>query len=226
MPAPDHWLASPPADHSGPRIALVHGLAAGRHMERHLLQFLREAGFADTSLFSNYARPDALAAHVAGSAPGQARVLIGYSQGGFQCVKAARLLAQRQEPVDLLVTVAAGGAGRLYFPQIGFNPRRIPANVRCCLNYYALGDPLGTDPLEHLNHAVAEGVHTRLENIAYPREARIDHVALVRCHPPARVAPLVRERFLERLLAELRGEAVASVTAHAPHRRGHLSLPS
>lgn len=218
MPAPAPWLATPPADHAGPRIALVHGLAAGRHMEQHLLQFLREAGFADTSLFSNYARPATLAAHLA-AVPDRPRVLIGYSQGGFQSVKAAQLLARQDVAVDLLVTVAAGGAGRLYFPQIGFNPRRIPANVRRCLNYFSLGDALGTDPLEHLNHAQPAAPETQVENIAYPRDARIDHIALVRCYPPAKVAPLVKERFLVRLLTELRGEAVAPAHAHALHRR-------
>lgn len=219
------WIASPPADYRGPRIALVHGLAAGRHMEQHLLKFLREAGFADTTLFSHYERPAVLARHLAqDAAAGRSRVLVGYSQGGFQCVKAAQALAQQQVPVDLLVTVAAGGAGRLYFPQIGFNPRRIPANVARCLNFYAEGDPLGTDPLARLNMAQAESAATHVENIAYPREARIDHVTLVRCYPPARVAPLVRERFLERLLAELKGHAPHSASAHAPHRRGPLNI--
>lgn len=203
MPPPEHWRAAPPTDYAGPRIALVHGLAAGRHMEQHLLQFLREQGFADTTLFSNYARPADLADHLAPAAG--ARVLVGYSQGGFQCVKAARELAARGVPVDLLVTVAAGGAGRLYFPQIGFNPRRIPANVRRCLNYFAEGDALGTDFLARLNLARAEQAGTQVENIAYPRAARIDHIGVVRCYPPGRVAPLVQERFLERLLAELQG---------------------
>lgn len=219
MTAP--WIASPPAGYAGPRIVLVHGLAAGRHMERHLLAFLREAGCADASLFSHYARPATLADHLADAAhAGRRRVLVGYSQGGFQCVKAAQEMDRRGEAVDLLVTVAAGGAGRLYFPQLGFNPRRIPANVRRCLNYFSLGDRLGTDPVERLNHAQAASPATHLENIAYPRAAGIDHVAVARCYPPARVAPLVRERFLDRLLAELRGEEPAPAGAHAPHHRG------
>lgn len=53
MASPDHWHAAPPADYRGPRIALVHGLAAGRHMEQQPLKFLRESGFADTSLYSS-----------------------------------------------------------------------------------------------------------------------------------------------------------------------------
>lgn len=216
----DTWLSTPPTDYRGPRIVLVHGLAAGRHMERHLLAFLREAGFADTSLFSHYARPAVLADHLAEAAhAGRRRVLIGYSQGGFQCVKAAQALDRRGEGVDLLVTVAAGGAGRLYFPQLGFNPRRIPGNVKRCLNYFSLGDPLGSDPVERLNHAQAATPATHLENIAYPRAAGIDHIAVVRCFPPAKVVPLVRQQFLDRLLAELRGDATVPAGAHAPHHR-------
>lgn len=204
MPAPASWIATPPADYRGPRIALVHGLAAGRHMERHLLQFLREAGFADTTLYSNYVRPARLADDLqAAAARGRRVALVGYSQGGFQAVKASHELRVRKVTLDLLVTVAAGGAGRFYFPQIGFNPRRIPANVTRCLNYFAEGDHLGTDVIPHANLARAEHAATHLENIAFPRAARIDHLALVRCYPPARVAPLVREQFLERLLREL-----------------------
>jgi hypothetical protein len=211
----DTWLSTPPSDYRGPRIVLVHGLAAGRHMERHLLAFLRESGFADTSLFSHHARPAVLADHLAGAAhAGRRRVLIGYSQGGFQCVKAAQALDRRGEPVDLLVTVAAGGAGRLYFPQIGFNPRRIPGNVKRCLNYFSLADRIGSDPVERFNHARAASATTHLENIAYPRAAGIDHLAVARCQPPAKVAPLVREHFLERLLAELQSEA--GTAAQAP----------
>lgn len=204
MPLPDSWIATPPAGYTGPRIALVHGLAAGRHMERHLLAFLREAGFADTTLFSHYARPAALADHLADpTTTGRARVLIGYSQGGFQCVKAAQALAARDVTVDLLVTVAAGGAGRFFFPQIGFNPRRIPGNVQHCLNYFAEGDPLGSDVIHHLNLAQAEASTTRIENIAYPRAARLGHIGIVRCFPTERVAPAVRHLFLDRLQQEL-----------------------
>lgn len=204
MPTSSAWRATPPDNYRGPRIGLVHGLAAGGHMERHLLAFLRNAGFADTTLYSNYTRPAMIAADMAdAAAAGRAVALIGYSQGGFQVVKAAQLLARKNVGIDLLVTVAAGGAGRLYFPQLGTNPRRIPANVKKCLNYYAEGDRLGTDPLPRLNLAVAESPATQLENIAYPRAAGVDHISIARCYPPERVAPLVREQFLERLLTQL-----------------------
>ena len=59
------WIAQAPADYQGPRIALVHGLFAGNHMERHLLTFLRKAGFADTTLYSNHLSPDAIARDMA-----------------------------------------------------------------------------------------------------------------------------------------------------------------
>lgn len=204
MTSPAHWLATPPANYRGPRIGLVHGLGAGGHMERHLLQFLRAAGFADTTLYSHYRRPAAIADDMqAAVSAGRRIALIGYSQGGFQVVKAAHALSRRDVPVDLLVTVAAGGVGRLYFPQFGANPRRIPANVQRCLNYFAEGDRMGCDPVAALNLARAEAPPTTVENLAYPRDAGVDHIGIVRCYPPERVAPLVREWFLQRLLQEL-----------------------
>jgi pimeloyl-ACP methyl ester carboxylesterase len=204
MPAPVNWRATPPDTYRGPRLALVHGLAAGNHMERHLLAFLREAGYADTTLYSNYTRPGAIALDLAlATRAGRPIALVGYSQGGFQMVKVSHELARVGVPVDLLVTIAAGGGGRLYFPQIGANPRRIPANVKRCLNYYAEGDWLGTDPVPALNIARAEAASTHVENIAFPRGSGIDHVGIVRCYPPERVAPLVRTQLLDRLLQEL-----------------------
>lgn len=203
MASPDHWHAAPPADYRGPRIGLVHGLAAGRHMEQQLLKFLRDEGFADTSLYSNYTRPAVIARDMAeAAATGRPLALIGFSQGGFQMVKVARELAHANVPVDLLMTLAAGGAGRFYFPQIGSNPRRIPANVKRCLNYFSEGDLLGTDVIASLNLARAESAATQIENIAYPRAAGIDHVGMARCFPPERVAPMVKTLFLDRLLGE------------------------
>lgn len=204
MQNPAHWIATTSPDYSGPRIGLVHGLAAGRHMERHLLRFLREAGYPDTTLYSNHRRPASIADAMHEAADRDRRiVLVGYSQGGFQAVKVAHELARRQVPVALLVTIAAGGAGRLYWPQIGANPRRIPANVRQCLNYFASGDLLGTDPFAPMNLARAESPDTHLENVAYPREPGIDHIGVVRCYPAEKVAPPVRSLFLDRLLREL-----------------------
>ena len=51
------WRANVSPSVTGPRIALIHGLAVGKHMERNLLTFLRSAGYADTSLYSNHLPP-------------------------------------------------------------------------------------------------------------------------------------------------------------------------
>lgn len=211
MFSPASWRAAPPSDYRGPRLVLVHGLAAGNHMERHLLKFLRDAGYADTTLYSNYTPPSTIAKHVADAVQaGRPVALIGYSQGGFQLVKVAHELSAITVDVDLLVTIAAGGAGRLYFPQIGANPRRIPANVKRCLNYYAEGDWLGTDPIAAMNLAKAEASGTHIENIVFPRDAGVDHIGIVRCYPPERVAAPVKALLLDRLLQELSALATES----------------
>lgn len=204
MPSPAHLTSHPPADYTGPRIALIHGLLAGRHMERHLLTWLRNAGYADTTLYSNHQPVSSIAADMQQAAEaGRPLVLIGYSQGGFQVVKVARRLAKKGITVDLMISMAAGGAGRLYPPQIGFQVRRIPGNVQRYLNYFAIGDNTGTDPVYRLNLAWPESVSTHLENIAYPPETGVDHFGISRCLPSERVAPAVQTQFLERLLHEL-----------------------
>ena len=198
------WQASPPPDYAGPRIALIHGLLAGDHMARHLLTFLREAGFADTTLYSNHLAPALIARDLApATTAGRAIAMIGYSQGGFQVVKTARLLQRQNVPVHLTVSVAAGGGGRLYFPQWGVNVRRIPGNVQRHLNYFSLTDRMGTDPLTALNFAHSDFGRTHVENIAYPVAAAVGHLETVRCYPPERVPAPVRELFLARLLSEL-----------------------
>lgn len=198
------WTARPATDYHGPRIALVHGLLAGAHMERHLLTFLRQAGFADTTLYSNHRSPAAIASDMAAAArAGRAIALIGYSQGGFQVVKAARLLQRDGIGVNLTVSVAAGGGGRLYPAQWGVNARRIPGNVQRHLNYFSVVDRLGSDPVHAHNLAQAEAPHTHIENIVYPAADGVTHIETVRCYPPERVLPAVRTLFLERLLQEL-----------------------
>lgn len=199
-----NWTAQPPANYRGPRIALVHGLLAGDHMARHLLTFLREAGFADTTLYSNHLPPALIARDMKAAHRNDRRVaMIGYSQGGFQVLKTARLLQCDAIPVDLMVSVAAGGGGRLYPPQWGVNARRIPANVRRHLNYFSMIDRMGTDLMRSFNLATAESAHTHIENIAYPREAGVGHIDIVRCFPAERILPPVRTLFLDRLLMEL-----------------------
>ena len=189
----------------GPRIALIHGLFAGAHMQRHLLCFLRAAGHADSTLHSNHLAPARIAEDLAAAAAdGRPLVLIGYSQGGFQAIKVARLLARRGIAVDLLVTAASGGLGRWWPPQWGLRDvRDIPGNVRRCLNYFAAGDHLGSDRQHARNHARGGG-GTQVENHAYTRDAGIDHIGIVRCYPADRVADAVRRQFLDRLLDELR----------------------
>lgn len=199
-----HWQASPPAHYNGPRIVLVHGLLAGRHMQNHLLTFLRDAGYADTTLYSNHLSPTIIARDVQQAAhAGRAVALIGYSQGGFQVVKVSHLLRQSGIAVDLMVSLAAGGAGRLYPPQWGASVRRIPDNVKRHLNFFATGDTLGTDPVHSLNLAQAESGTTQVENIAYSLDDGVDHKNIVRCFPADRVPAAVRTLFLDRLQQEL-----------------------
>lgn len=199
-----HWQASPPAHYDGPRIALVHGLLVGRHMQNHLLTFLRNAGYADTTLYSNHLSPDIIARDVQQAAQaGRAVVMIGYSQGGFQVVKVSHLLRQSGIAVDLMVSLAAGGVGRLYPPQWGASVRRIPDNVKRHLNFFATGDTLGTDPVHSLNLAQAESAMTQVENIAYSLADGVDHKSIARCFPSDRVPPAVRTLFLDRLQQEL-----------------------
>ncbi len=205
MPHPSiPWHANLSATTEGPRIALIHGLLAGKHMERHLLTFLRAAGYADTSLYSNHLSPAQIADDLAVAAKaGRPIVLIGYSQGGSQVLKVAKLLAKRGIEIDLVISLAAGGLGRFYFPQWGFNMRRIPAGIKRYLNYYAAKDVLGTDLLPFLNLARAESKDTDLENIGYPLSAGVDHFKIVTCYPASRVLPEVKALFLDRLLEEL-----------------------
>lgn len=202
-----NWKATPSADYQGPQIILIHGLLAGKHMEKHLLQFLRSAGFEDTSLYSNHHRPHHIANDLMLAATGRANrpvVLIGYSQGGSQVIKVARILQKHGVECDLVISLAAGGMGRLYPMQWGFDMRFIPANVKQYLNYFAANDVLGTDKHYGKNLAIAEGNNTIIENIGYTLDANIDHLNIVRCYPEYRVPVPVKTLFLDRLLDELK----------------------
>lgn len=214
LPAAPAWRPVLPEAYRGPRIALIHGFLAGAHMQRHLLRLLREAGHADSTLYSNHRSPVAIARELApAAADGRAIVLIGYSQGGFQVIKVARALARLGVPVALLVSCAAGGVGRWHPAQWGFDPRPLPGNVRRCLNAFSGADRMGTDR-PHARNLVHQNGHAELvENIFFADPLGVDHVALVRCYPPARVHPAVREHLLERLLSELArlGPDVAAV---------------
>lgn len=204
MSTSKNWRATPTMDYQGPKIALIHGLLAGSYMQRHLLQFLREAGYQDTSLYSNHQRPAAIARDLiqAGLA-GRPIVLIGYSQGGSQVLKVANILKKNNMTCDLVCSLAAGGMGRLYPAQWGFNVRQIPDNIKKYLNYFAPADRLGTDRHYNKNLAAAANFITHVENIAYPADANVDHLSIVRCYPSERVLPQVQQLFLDRLLCEL-----------------------
>lgn len=204
---PSGWRSAVPANSPGPRIVLIHGFLAGRHMERNLLRWVREAGFADVSLFSNDCSPSLIADFLAEAVPHHRRlVLIGYSQGGFQVLKVAKILARRGHAVDLLASLAAGGVGRLHPAQWGFRVRRLPANIRHLLNIYSQADVMGTDPLPSGNALQAQhGI--ALENIALAKAEAIDHLTLARCFPRERVHPVVAGRVLAPLLAALRALA-------------------
>jgi hypothetical protein len=116
----------------------------------------------------------------------------------------AKVLQQHNLACELVVSLAAGGMGRIYPAQWGFNVRHIPANIKKYLNYFAAVDRLGTDRQYHKNLAVASSINTHVENIAYPVTANVDHLSIVRCYPTERVVPEVQKLFLDRLLAELK----------------------
>lgn len=198
------WRATPSADYTGPRIALVHGLMAGDHMRRHLLQFVRDAGFEDATLYANHWPPRLIAKDLAVAAKaGRPIVLIGYSQGGSQIVKVANRLEKMGVQVNFAVSVAAGGHGRIHPAQWGFDMRTIPANVERYLNFYSPIDKLGSDSEPEKNLAVAKSSSTHLENICYAAEDGVDHIGIVRCFPEERVNPVVKELCLDRLIQEL-----------------------
>jgi len=198
-----NWRSEQPDNAAGPRIALIHGFLAGKHMERNLLRWVREAGFADASLFSNDCPPAKIADFLAAAVPYQRPlVLIGYSQGGFQVLKVASVLAKRGLAVDLVASLAAGGVGRLHPAQWGFRVRRLPANIKRLLNIYSFADAMGTDPLPAGNALPAKPGMTP-ENIALAKAEAIDHLMLARCFPSDRVHPVVAERVLLPLLAAI-----------------------
>jgi pimeloyl-ACP methyl ester carboxylesterase len=200
------WHADAADDQHGPRIALMHGLMAGNHMQRHLLQQVRDWGFADSSLFANHARPALIADHLQRAARhGRPIVLIGYSQGGFLAVQVARVLAQRGVAVDLLVTIAAGGLGRMYPAQWGVDPRPMPDNVKQVINAFSAADRLGGDRRWLSNWAVPSHWQTTVENIGLTAEHGIDHLALARCYPADRVHPVVQRQLWDRLRVVLDG---------------------
>lgn len=204
MSARTDWRSSPENDYVGPRIALIHGLMAGDHMRRHLLQFVRDLGYQDATLYSNNTAPSKIANDLIQAADtGRPIALIGYSQGGSQVVKVANRLDKKGISAQLVVSIAAGGYGRFHPAQWGFDMRVIPANVKRYLNFYSPVDKLGSDRKAERNIAMSTSAETHLENIAYSVKDAVDHIGVSRCFPADRVQPVVRELFLERLAKEL-----------------------
>lgn len=186
------------------KIILIHGFMAREHMQRHLCHFLKAQGYADTAVYGHRHSVVELAREIRhAKREGQAVAMIGFSQGGFHAVRLARYLAKYHIQIDLLVMMAAGGLGRILPTQWGFNPRQIPQNVVKTLNYFAIGDHLGSDPIVQHNHIVATQPQQHIENIVFERELHISHIDLSRCYPEQRVHPELKQRLHDRVLTEL-----------------------
>ncbi|MDX1552662.1 MAG: hypothetical protein R3198_08580 [Marinobacter sp.] len=193
-----------PPEHSGPRIAAIHGLFARGLMEKHLARYLQACGYDDTTVYGHVHPARRIASELAKAAKaGRPIAVIGFSQGGFQAVKVASELARQDIEVPLLVTIAAGGLGRLVPTRWGSNPRKLPANVKRCLNVYAEGDPLGSDRQSDRNRVWSNDQGQLIENVDFPASEAISHIELVRCYPEAKVHPAVKARCLDRLLWHL-----------------------
>ncbi|MEP1213489.1 MAG: hypothetical protein ABJM11_03945 [Marinobacter sp.] len=191
-------------EYSGPRIATIHGLFARELMEKHLAKFLQAYGYEDTTVYGHVYPARRIASDLASAAKtGRPIAVVGFSQGGFQAVKVAHELTSQGIEVPLLVTIAAGGLGRLVPTRWGSNPRKLPANVKRCLNVYAEGDPLGSDRQSDRNRVWSNDEGQLIENVDFPASEAVSHIELVRCYPEAKVHPAVRARCLDRLLWHL-----------------------
>lgn len=200
--APDRSAVGP--DFVGPRVAAIHGFMGHGLMQKHLLRFIREAGYDDTTMYGHLHSYGAIADDLSQAASeGRKVAIVGYSQGGFQAMKVARALEKRHVDVALLVTIAAGGLGRTLPAQWGFEPRQVPANVAKCLNFFSEGDRLGYDNSLQRNLVRAAHSGQHVENIAFAEHERISHIGLVKCYPQVRVHPSVKKQLLSRLLDEL-----------------------
>ncbi|VTX65248.1 hypothetical protein [Acinetobacter ursingii] len=115
----------------------------------------------------------------------------------------AQALKRLQYPVDLLVTIAAGGKGRLLPKQWGYNPRQIPENVLKSLNFFSLSDHLGADRCYRDNLIQSSSDHQSIENIIFDRSAQVGHIELSRCYPKQRIHHLVKQHLISRIEKEL-----------------------
>lgn len=187
------------------KIVLFHGFMAREHMQRHWLHYLAELGYSNVGLYGHLPSAKKIAEQIIDldQSKKQKLVLIGYSQGGFQAVKVAQVLESLQYPVELLVTIAAGGKGRLLPKQWGYNPRQIPDNVSKTLNFFSLSDRLGSDRCYRDNLIQASNHDQRIENIIFDGSAHIGHIELSRCYPKQRIHHLVKQHLISRIEKEL-----------------------
>ena len=188
---------------TSPCIAAIYGFASREHMQRHLLKFLRQSGYNNTTMYGHLQVALIADDLQQAAAQGHAIVLIGFSQGGLEAVHVAKELERRGVSVDLLVTIAAGGKGRLLPHRKADDPRTIPSNVACCLNYFSASDFLGTDAKHDDNLAVATTDTQHVENIFFTKQQGISHLAISRAYPAAKIPECINEQLLQRLLKEL-----------------------
>ena len=186
------------------KIVLFHGFMAREHMQRHWLCYLKKLGYSDIHLYGHLSSAEMLAKQIHSTQnSAQKLVLFGYSQGGFQAVKVAQAFEQLQLPVDLLITIAAGGKGRLLPKQWHYNPRHIPQNVVKSLNFFSLSDSLGTDRCYRDNLIQASHHDQCIENIIFDQSAQVGHIELGRCYPKQRIHGLVKQHLISRIEYEL-----------------------
>ncbi|QBM17269.1 hypothetical protein MARI_13760 [Marinobacter sp. JH2] len=190
--------------YSGPRVAVIHGFMARRLMQKNLLHYLRGKGLSDVTLYGHLHSADSISDDLQASfGEGRNLIILGYSQGGFQAVKVARELERRGVTVALLVTIAAGGLGRVFPGRWGFDPRTVPANVDVCFNFFSCGDLLGCDRSHQSNEAVGSRVSQRIENHMFHAHEGVSHIDLVRCYPEDEIKPAVRTYVIEKIMAEI-----------------------
>ena len=188
----------------GPRVAVIYGFMGRRLMQRHLLHYFRKNGLSDVTMYGHLHSVDAISDDLqAGCRDGRSLVILGYSQGGFHAVKVARELERRGVDVALLVTIAAGGLGRLFPGRWGFNPRKVPKNVEVCLNFFSMGDLLGCDRRHQMNEAVGSRASQRVENHMFDVHEEVSHIDLVRCYPEEAAKPAVRTHVIDKIMAEI-----------------------
>ncbi len=190
--------------HRQAKIILIHGFLAKDHMQRHLCTFIKSLGYEDVKVYGHI-HPIKALAQIVEIAVGQQCpvIIIGYSQGGFHAMKLAQYLQKQNIELDLLVTIAAGGMGRLLPTQWGYNPRKLPANVRRYLNFFAEGDRLGSDLRLNSNVVEVKRQNQFVENIIFDQQDHVSHIEIVRCYPAEKVHPKVKELLLDRLVIEL-----------------------